>query len=137
MSTLDGWLIAWGLAMSLIALGDSLLAILEVRARQAKEELLQASSQRIHELILEHLDERQAWDAKDAQYREDLTEAKSTIELHKLDIAALQKSADHATVPLAEAVTPLSYAETKPIIERAAQPRPPKRPGRGKITGES
>jgi hypothetical protein len=48
------------------------------------------------------------------------------------------KALNMRTIEMSEVTSdvPLSYAETKPIIERAAQITPPKRPQRGKKAGE-
>jgi septal ring factor EnvC (AmiA/AmiB activator) len=140
----NGWLIAWGLAMSVIAIAASLIAVLALRAKQharaqhdrlnlENESLYKANSDQAKQNLDLHFDLSAAkerlvhLDAQLADRNEALQEAKSEI-----------KSLNMRTIEVPEVTpdVPLNYAEAKPIIERAAQTRLPKRSRRGKITGE-
>jgi biopolymer transport protein ExbB/TolQ len=146
VNNVNGWLIAWGLAMSLVALVASLIAVLRTRdaLTQLSKALTRANglevdyqnikdqrdrlnreNEQLHKAIGAQAKQNLDLHKANTKLREDLTEAQATVQL-------LRMPSDHATAPLEE-VTPLSYADAKPAIDKAAQTT--KRGRRGKITG--
>jgi peptidoglycan hydrolase CwlO-like protein len=120
MNTVNGWLIAWGLAMSLVAAYFAFLAISKERAMEAlasrkqkiidtvTKERYEAQKQcRIAQEQREKLNrENDALHKHFEIMKESLKVAQAEVEHLLEEVARLQKSADHATIPLVESVTP-------------------------------
>ncbi len=157
---MNGWLIAWGLAMSAVAIATSLVAWLKYKSERTITKQLKQTRLRLDALTHAHQttkDQRDRLNEENEELHKAIgAQAKQNLDLHKKNtelhaqladrnealqearaaIENLQTDLHMATVPMQDAVKsdmPLSYAEAKPAIDKAAQST--KRPRQGKITG--
>jgi cell division protein FtsB len=119
-------------ALGVVLIASGVLHILRERhygkslaTVKSQRDRLNEENESLHEAIGKQSQQNMDLYKKNTKLREDLTEAQATVQL-------LRMPSDHATAPLEEA-TPLSYADAKPAIDKAAQSS--KRSRRGKITG--